>query len=347
MLDFLIIGQGLAGSVLSHTLSKHKCKVKVFDNPQKKSASISAAGIFNPITGRQMRKTWKAEALFDSLLPFYQNLESILGSKLIHKIPVIRIFSNQKQLNDWHGQMDRPGVMDFIGNSQSEIENIIADMGYISLKRSGYLDVPKFINDYKKHLLSNNSLIESDFEYDRLNIGPDQIEYEGIKAKKLIFCQGFESIFNPFFKNLPLIPNKGEMLSTDIPALKKEYIYNKNGFLMPRPNGDFWVGATYKVNDLSEKISTESIEVLKSKIRNITDQNFTVQKGLSGIRPTVKDRRPLIGIHPKYEQIGIFNGLGSKGVSLAPYWSEHFAKHLINDQKLDEEVNIKRFNSFI
>ena len=55
------------------------------------------------------------------------------------------------------------------------------------------------------------------------------------------------------------------------------------------------------------------------------------------------DRRPVIGCHPEEDRVAIFNGLGTKGVSLAPYFSDLFAQHLVENRQLCSEVDVRRF----
>ncbi len=347
-IDFLIIGQGLAGTVLSHTLNKRGKSFLFIDAGIKNTASQAAAGIFNPITGRQMRKTWMAGELFNYLPGFYKDLEDLLQTEIIHFMPVLRMFDSQKQVNDWYAQMERPGVEDFLETNQAEIpRNIKAPMGLYATKKSGFVNVPKLINTYRAYLSKNDMIIEESFQFEKLELKDGKAVYGNISADKIIFCEGAKVKFNPYFEYLPLVPNKGEILEVEVKELSDKFIYNKNGFIMPRANQRFWVGATYERDSFDSEMSAEGLKELHSKIKGITDEEYEEKGTYTGIRPTVRDRKPLLGLHPENEQIGIFNGLGSKGVSLAPYWARAFADHLLNKKELLPEVNIARFNSLI
>ena len=59
-LDYLIVGMGLAGSALAYFLSKNGKKIALIDNNIDQTSSKIAAGLYNPITGRKMVKTWMA-----------------------------------------------------------------------------------------------------------------------------------------------------------------------------------------------------------------------------------------------------------------------------------------------
>ena len=222
---------------------------------------------------------------------------------------------------------------------------INAPLGYFKTNQSGYVDVPKLIEVFRSYLLLKGILMDEPFDYDTIEFKPDAVIYKGIECRKILFCEGHFVDKNPFFQYLPIVPNKGEMLEVSIPSLSEDHIYNKNGFLLPRGGQVFWMGSTYHRNfddiNLSEKGKIE----LESKLKNITNADYQTEKAIIGIRPTVKDRKPLIGLHPKNEQIGIFNGLGSKGVSLAPYWAEKFVDFLQKGEDLSPEVNISRYKS--
>ena len=53
--DYLIIGQGLAGSLLAWELIQRRCSVVVVDNGNENASQI-AAGLINPITGMRFVK---------------------------------------------------------------------------------------------------------------------------------------------------------------------------------------------------------------------------------------------------------------------------------------------------
>lgn len=76
---YLLVGQGIAGTVLAHHFLQANIPFEIWDSPRHFNSSFAAGGIFNPVTGRKLEKTWMAEALFDYLFPFYQQLEATLG----------------------------------------------------------------------------------------------------------------------------------------------------------------------------------------------------------------------------------------------------------------------------
>jgi len=64
---------------------------------------------------------------------------------------------------------------------------------------------------------------------------------------------------------------------------------------------------------------------------------------LAGIRPTVTDRRPLVGQHPKYKNLYVLNGFGSRGVLIAPFASLQLLNSIETGSTIHSEMDISRF----
>ena len=69
---------------------------------------------------------------------------------------------------------------------------------------------------------------------------------------------------------------------------------------------------------------------------------YEVLEHFAGVRPTVKDRRPLVGLHPNHPNMYILNGLGTRGVMLGPFLAHQLFNYIENNIPLDEEINIDR-----
>ena len=119
-------------------------------------------------------------------------------------------------------------------------------------------------------------------------------------------------------------------------------IYNRGVFVLPQAGNKAIVGATYDREDLSWTPTEKARQVLQARLQRMFKLSYTVQEQWVGIRPATFDRRPLIGLHPQYPQLGIFNGLGTKGVSLAPYLAETFVEHLLSRKPLPPAVRLSR-----
>ncbi len=343
MLDFLIIGQGIAGSVLALQLLKSGQRIVVINNRQTNQASSAAAGIYNPITGKNMVKTWLADVLFPYLISFYKAAEQTLSAQFLHEKPMFRPFLTAQERTVWLTRalaVDYNTFVEAVVDTDYHQKNMVVHHGGLLLKQTGYLDVSCFLEATRAYLEVQGAYLEADFVHDQVRLHSD-VHYQHLKAHKLIFCEGPQAQQNPFFKGLSLRPVKGERLSV---ALQQplEVIYNRSVFVLPQVANEAIVGATYDWRDLSLAPTARARQSLEKKLRSRFQLSYTVLGQKAGIRPATFDRKPFIGLHPEHPQVGIFNGLGTKGVSLAPYWAQVFVEHLLWQRELPWEVQLNR-----
>lgn len=347
--DYIIVGQGLAGTVLAHTLLQKNRSVLVIDNPSFASASKVAAGLYNPVVFKRLVKSWMAEELLAYMDWFYPKMENLLNEKFYFKRQIVKPFSEEHEKVLW-GKKINEEVGKYLGKAIQNnflIDKINNPLGAAEVTAAGNIDPVLFIDQSRKFFKANSSLAEELFQADALILDDDEIKYKTWSAKKIIFCEGHRTIDNPWFKWLSFKLTKGEVLTVKIPGLlsdeQKEKVINKGVFVLPIGDEIFKVGATYEWNDLSEIPTEKGKAFLIDALSKVLKINFEVLNHQAGIRPTVSDRRPLLGLHPKYKNMGVFNGLGTKGVMLAPYFANHLVEHLENNTELNGEVDIKRF----
>ncbi|ADR21728.1 FAD-dependent oxidoreductase [Marivirga tractuosa] len=343
--DFIIVGHGLASVAVIEHLIKQDASFIVFSDENPNSSSKVAAGLYNPVTGRKMKQTWMAEQLFPYLEEFYGGLEKSLKAKFLHKKAIYRPFLSLEDQNDWMAKQNTNNqfIKDTFTNSQFS-EFISDEFGGILLNHSGFLDVSTMLDRHKEKLIDNKQLTKEKLEYEKLIVNESQINYKEIESKKIIFCDGPLSR-NPFFEWLPTAPVKGEILhiKTEKP-LPDDLIFNRGVFLVNNPHHDYYrVGATYEWKNLDYQPTEKARKQLIDKLDDLLQLKYQILDQVAGIRPASKDRRPLIGNHPERKNVFIFNGLGTKGVSLAPYFARQFVNSIFNFEKLNDEVNINRY----
>ena len=343
-IDFLLVGQGLAGSVLADHLLQRGCSVRVINSPHRPSASRAAAGLYNPITGRKLNKTWRADDLFPYLESFYPAWEQRLRTSFFHSIPIYRPFLGAEEQNDWATQADNIHFVPYVQQVASEgaYDAFVHDpWGGLLLRRCGYLDVPTLLSAYRQFLSERNWYQATEFDPLRLVIATDHVVYERWRARKIIFCDGAGGPQNPFFNWLPFRPVKGEMLLIK-PTQTLPVVFNRGVFVIPQ--GELAkVGSTYDHQTLDDTPTARGRLTLTQKLDQLLKVPYEVVDQWAGVRPATQDRLPLIGGHPEHEPLAVFNGFGTKGVSLAPYFAQHFVHCLVKDQPVDQAVDVRRF----
>ena len=341
MFDFIVVGQGIAGSVVALQLLRRGQRILVIGNSKANSASSMAAGLYNPITGRSMVKTWLAEALFPYLNRFYREVEQTLGAQFLHPMPIFRPFVTAQERAIWQKKAaNHPDFITAVVPATYHQENMRHLHGGIVLQQAGYLDVRVFLKATRTYLEGQGAYLEADFAHDRMQLG-EHVHYQGLNARQVIFCEGPHAYKNPLFSTLPFRWVKGELLLVTLQQ-PLEVIYNRGVFVVPQAACQALVGATYARQDLSWAPTEQASKALEARLQRTFSLAYTVQDQRVGIRPATFDRRPLIGLHPQYPQVGIFNGLGTKGVSLAPYFAQIFVEHLLSQTPLLSAVKLSR-----
>lgn len=345
--DYLIVGQGLAGSLLSWFLMQEGATVAVLDNGNPAASSRIAAGICDPITGQRMVKTWNAATFIPYAEATYQELEAFFQDQFYHRMNIFKMFVSPKQKTTWESRLEEPGFLDFHTKGEVEYwpENIYNNpYGGVELKGSGYLDTAHWLSTYRNWLKDRDGLIEADLDLQDLSFANGQVHWKDqVNAQKVIFCEGHRGADNPYFHFLPFQRVKGELFTLKIPGLESDKIINRGSWLLPLGEGYFRAGATYEWHAMDEKPSNEGYRQLVEKVQKMVHLDFEVVDHVAGIRPALLTTKPVAGLLPDLPEIGVFNGLGSKGVTQGPYLIHNFARYLAGKEELHEDINIVQF----
>jgi len=349
VIDVLIIGQGICGTFLSWYLQKENKSYLVIDNNNSNASSRIAAGIINPVTGRRLVTVWMADEVIPNAWKAYNELGSELDITAIFQRNIIDFFPNPFMRE---GFLDKINTGDQYVHAYAEQNHFNQLMNYEfgcgEIRPVYTVNLEALLPAWRKHLVEKKLLLEENFELPALKVLPDHIEYNGITAQKIIFCDGVSSFENPYFRQLPFAPNKGEALVAEIPGLPDHNIYKKSMMMVPMLEKDmFWVGASYIWDFEDPGPTTEfrekTIQVLKEWLKI----PFTVREHRSGLRPATLERRPFVGFHPSHPVIGILNGMGTKGYSLAPYFASQLVNHLCFGEKITPEADVNRFRKIL
>jgi glycine/D-amino acid oxidase-like deaminating enzyme len=345
-LDYIIIGQGLAGSCLALQLIRRNKTVVVFDQPQHNHSTTVAAGLFNPITGKMLAKTWRAEMLFPYFYSFYRDAEVLLKKKFFFPMPMYRPFGSVEEQNEWMGRSTHASMSEYIETIflRPALSDQVHDpVGGVLLRHGGYVNTTVFVEGVHSLLKQAGAYREENFEEAELQEHGKGVSYRQFTAKKIIYCRGVDDLNKGCFSWLPIKPLKGETLLITMQQVNR--IYNRGVYVVPgNTAGTYNVGATYDF-DLTPDTTAHGRSELEARLRELVRLPYEIINQNWGIRPTTPDRRPLLGPHPIHENRVIFNGLGTKGVSLAPYFSGQLAAWLEGEGEITPEVHIGRFKS--
>ena len=344
LVDYVIVGQGIAGTTLAWHLMEKGVRVQVLDMEKKHTSSWAAAGLYNPVTGRKMVKTWMADELFPYLHTFYRKIEEKCSQKFLHPTPIYRPFLSLEEQNDWHLRANNKAFAHFVENvaTESMFPATVHDpWGGILLKNCGYLDTVAYLEASRQYFKSQQVYSKASFDQNKLVTGKDYISYGGHHAKALVFCEGPDVTTNPYFNWLPFSLVKGEILTVK-PERVHEVVFNRGIFVLPLGDKSR-VGSTYEHQNLNTLPTEKARTYLAEKFDKLCKFSTRVIEQRAGIRPATRDRKPFVGQHPEVSPVFIFNGMGTKGVTLAPFFAHQFTHHLLENQPLEDAVNIERF----
>lgn len=331
--------------MLSYQLRQQGCSVLVIDAPNAQSASMAASGLINPTTGKRFVKSWMIDELLPVALNSYRALERELNTSLLHPISILDFHADAATRDAFNTRSESNEYMQVYAGAEQE--NFTYHHGIGELSGCWLIDLQTLLLQYREYLRSQNALLEEAFNGDELIINDTNITYKSITAKKLIYCNGAMGADNPYFNHLPYRLNKGEVLIADIPGLSRDYIYKKGIKILPWRDGKWWVGASFEwVYDDVDTTPTFR-QYAEAQLKDWLKLPYTVHEQLAALRPSTTDYRPFIGLHPAHKSVGIFNGMGTKGCSVAPYFAKEFAVHLLQGTPLHAEVDIQRYASLL
>ncbi|MCX6148288.1 MAG: FAD-binding oxidoreductase [Candidatus Kapabacteria bacterium] len=346
----LIVGQGIAGTVLTFTLiGKEDLEITILDNNPQTSSSKVAAGLYNPIVFKRLMHSWNANEVIPKLKEFYSKIEILLNTSFHFTMPLLKILSNEEEKQFWLKKSKQVEMWDYI--SQDILKSYKPDFinqhsGFAEVFNAGFVDLKVFLVQAREYFVGLNIYIQSYFDYSELKIENNATVYKKQNYDYIIFAEGYNSLNNPYFKWLPFVPAKGEVLTLKIPNYDSDKIVNKNLFVLPLGNDLYKVGATYNWLNLNEEVTEVAKIELLEKLKDVLKCDFELINQEAGIRPSILDRRPIIGAHPSEKSLLIFNGLGTKGVMLAPFVAESLSEFILKGVEIESEINVSRFYKF-
>ncbi len=350
--DFFIVGGGLAGSLLAWFLHRRGSRVLVFDPEPELSCSKLAAGIINPVTGKRLVKSWRFEEFFAFARQTYREMEEEWGVALLRPHRIFRAFRQMETRNQWALRLGDEAYASLLAPLQFEPPEPglfrTAD-AYGCICGAARLEIPLLLAAVRRAFDESrerqSAFFPEEFDYKLLESSPSGLSYKEHTASAVIFCEGHGVRKNPWFSYLPLNPAKGHVLHLSFESAMNEqqYMYKDGLYFVPLDAGTVWCGSDYIWDFADERPQPEHVRALQQRADEILAKPYETKGVFAAVRPTVKDRRPLLGEHPKYARLFIFNGLGTKGSSLGPWFASQMADLLLHGKAVDEEVDVRRF----
>lgn len=344
MLDYLIVGLGLAGISVCEALEQKGHSYHVIADG-KKMASTVAGGVYNPVVLKRFKAVWKGDTFLDYALPFYRDLEEKLDITFLEESTLKRRIASVQEQNTWFEAASKPDLKRFLSSDILQNTNtaLIAPHGIGNVLETGRVDVPHLIKAYQNYLDRQGKFSLETFYLSNLSITPDAVQYGDLRARSIIWAMGHRQAGLSYFNHIPLVGNKGELITIKARELNLSSLIKGPVFIIPIGKDLYKVGATYDRSDKSYKSTSEARKILCTQLETMINCPYEIAQQEAGIRPTVPDRRPLLGRHPQYKNLVLLNGLGSRGVLMAPWLGRHLWEHLEQGKTLIPEVDIKRF----
>lgn len=342
----LIVGGGLAGSCLAIHLLERKHNITLLDSGENHSSRV-AAGLINPLVFRRMTKSWRVDEFIPFAETFYQSLESTTSSRFFHPIVIRRFFSSQQEREFWNKKVQDPLFHSYMNEVTEEDESSnqpLNNFGSGRVKKASWVDTVRFLSVSHAYFKKTLDYRVESFDASKFHPETDHLQYKGEVFDAVVFCQGYLGITNPWFNYLPLNQTKGEVLTIQSSTLPTDESWNRKCFVLPIANSTFKVGSTYVWNTSSLNITEEGKNLILENLSVLTLEKVEVIEQVAGVRPTTTDRRPLMGQHPNWSNLFIFNGLGTKGYMMAPLLAKEMTEHILHGTPLNREVSIERFH---
>ena len=352
-LPYLIVGQGIAGTSLSFCFEQRAWPHRLLDQGLDQAASMQAAGLVNPITGRRFVKTWNFEPFQAYAQDFYQRFASArkLEASPWQPRQIAMLLTEIKQINEWETRNTQPDLQAYtlpsldLAQIQPYFQRSILGMAHFG--SAARVDLPLVLQTQAQYLESKNALLRQKFDHTALKQQGHYWSYQGDLYRAVIFAEGWQAgKTNPFFKDLPFRPAKGHILIVELEDyhIPENIICKIEGlFFLALGSGVYWIGSSFEQNFQSEGLEASKLAQMTTELSRLYRGNFRVLEARVGVRPAVKDRKPMMGRHPIYPNMYLFNGLGSKGSYLAPLLAEEFTAFLAHEAPLRPEVDLQRF----
>lgn len=337
--ELLIVGQGLAGTLLGWELERAGFTFDIADAGHRWAASRVAAGIINPITGHRIMKSWRVDTLLPIAREVYRNAGHELGVAVWRDMRVRRLYLNEEERRVFAEKQATGELAGFAGATDGD--------GFW-IEGAAQVDLPRLIAAAREHWRRRGWLREECVP----------LEVTDGRYALVIVCAGAElrmaagqlqrigtgkpGAAGGVFGFVRWQFSKGEALIGRVDGLAPDVVVNRRYSLVPLPPDRAIIAATHAPARCDGVLTTEGRAVLEASLSSMTRAAFTCQEHQAGVRVYVADKKPVLGRHPANPRFGVFNGLGGKGALVAPACARQWVRHLVDEVPFDGEVDVAR-----
>jgi len=344
-INFLILGQGLSGSLLALELMRRQRRVVVVDNGRENASQVSA-GLINPVTGMRLVKSADVDSLLPEARRCYRLLSDDFRQAFFQEKPMLRIFRNPAERDQALLRLNDPGYRDYLGELHPPGRLDIgfkAPFGFLEQRQTGHLLTESLLECLKNFFIERSCYRLAEMDYRDIELSP-VLKWQDLYPEQIVFCEGYRTAANPWFSWLPFQPAKGEILTLEHQIALPDRIVNFGHWLIPQGSGRIRVGATFDRNR-PDTAPTESgkNELLSALGRMAPDLTVGVVDHRANVRPGTQDKQPFLGVHPKLRRLAVFNGFGARGSLSIPAYSRQLADFLLKDIPVPQRCDIRRY----
>lgn len=344
MKDVLIVGFGIAGMTVAKQLEGISKSFDIISDDSQQSSKV-AGGILNPVAIKRYNLAWKAQEFMPQAIEFYKKFNSKHEVFYFNELPILKLFSSAEDQNNWIVASDQPHLEPYLNSRLQKPDSPVEANFKVGEVNQSYLLQLKGLLEYEKLRYSKSSqFITETFDYSSIKFNSDKVIYKNQVYESVVFCEGYAVVNNPFFNWLPIYGNKGEYLIFKSKDLKSnESILKAKNFIIPLGKDLYKYGATYSRENLNDLPTEEAFSELEAKLSEMINCDYKIVDQIAGVRPTVRDRKPILGVHPDYENLYILNGFGSRGIMAAPSLSNQLIGLIFEGKQIEKEISLDRF----
>ncbi|MEY4939157.1 MAG: hypothetical protein RIQ93_892 [Verrucomicrobiota bacterium] len=322
--DILVVGQGLAGTLLAWELERAGVPFLVVDRGHATAATMAAAGIINPVTGRRLVKSWRADVLLPQARAKYRELEAMLGIEVWRDMRVRRLFADERErqvfaAKDVTGELAPYAVQ--------------ADDAGFWIEGAARIELAVLLGAARERWHKQG----------KLRVAAVEAAAEAKNYQMVIDCTGVAGAREGRFAHVPWEFSKGEMLELSVTGLTAGVILNRRHWLLPINTETAWVGATHEPGHFDTIPSDSARAALEASARALLARGVEITGHRAGVRVNLPDKHAVAGRHPANPRLGVCNGLGAKGGLVAPELARQWVCHLTRGDPFEAEFSPARF----